>query len=426
MALQIRVAHDFVCPWCWIGLNQVRRLQREFDVEIEWVGYELYPEELDFPEGDEACPLPPPGKAPTPTRLDLAYAAEGMVPPRPDVAWPSRTHLAHEAVEYAKQFGCDDLLVGRLYEAFWIEGKRLDDQEVVRECVEGLVPDPDAMMAQIALRPFKHRIIGFDEPAHANGIYNVPTFCIGSEKLAEQPYTALRDAVGRHLTFAEPASVEVYPALSFPPAQSDRPYILLNMVSTLDGKIISGERDEPVGDLGSALDHRTMHAIEDAAGAVLIGAGSLRATPKFGYTSGLKRFVMTRSGDVDATSDFFAGDHAYVIVPRKNAHRVSDSLQVIIGGEEEIELAKVIHHLRSELGITRLLLEGGSEINALFFTKDWVDEVFLTLAPKIKLGDDVPTLAGGAPLPREALRQYELVSCEPYQNELFLRYRRAR
>ena len=46
----------------------------------------------------------------------------------------------------------------------------------------------------------------------------------------------------------------VYAGLSFPDAPGDRPYTFINMVTTIDGKIVTGTREESAQDLGSELD----------------------------------------------------------------------------------------------------------------------------------------------------------------------------
>ena len=75
MALTIPVAHDFICPWCWVGLFQAKRLQSEFGAQIEWRGYELFPDELAWPDYPAAKPKP--GNRPdTPSRFDLMLAAD--------------------------------------------------------------------------------------------------------------------------------------------------------------------------------------------------------------------------------------------------------------------------------------------------------------------------------------------------------------
>jgi len=51
------------------------------------------------------------------------------------------------------------------------------------------------LVKAIAERSYQHNIIGFDDPAHATGVYNVPTFFIGGDRYAEQPYSVIRKAV---------------------------------------------------------------------------------------------------------------------------------------------------------------------------------------------------------------------------------------
>jgi riboflavin biosynthesis pyrimidine reductase len=86
---------------------------------------------------------------------------------------------------------------------------------------------------------------------------------------------------------------------------------------------------------------------------------------------------------------------------------------------------ELLRTLRQVHGVSNLVIEGGSEINAIFLMADLVDELFLTLAPKIKLGSDVPTYAGGNPLPRTKLMDFRMESCVPIGDEVFLRYRRS-
>src|SRR5471030_116773 len=57
MGITLPVANDFICPWCWVGLLQARQLQREFGVKFDWLGFELFPAEPEWPE---YTPGPPP------------------------------------------------------------------------------------------------------------------------------------------------------------------------------------------------------------------------------------------------------------------------------------------------------------------------------------------------------------------------------
>jgi len=218
----------------------------------------------------------------------------------------------------------------------------------------------------------------------------------------------------------------VNPAFSqveFPPALPDRPWIYINMVTTIDGKILTGERDEKVMDLGSKVDHATMRVLERAADAVLIGAGTLRATPGLWYPASLKKLVLTSGRGVDFGARFFTDDPdlAYVVT---TADDIPWPNQFRYGGA--VDWAQVFLRLRTELGVERLLIEGGSELNGAVLATGLVDELFMTLAPKVKLGRDVPTYAGGEPLSREDVQNYQLLACVQVGDELFLRYRRVR
>ena len=89
-----------------------------------------------------------------------------------------------------------------------------------------------------------------------------------------------------------------------------------------------------------------------------------------------------------------------------------------------MEFAPVFDCFRNKLGIQRLLVLGGSELNAQLLAANLIDELFVTIAPKVRLGRDVPTYADGEPLSRGNLQQYSLVENHAIGNEIFIRYRR--
>ena len=224
------------------------------------------------------------------------------------------------------------------------------------------------------------------------------------------------------------SATEIYSSLSLPPAPADRPYVFINMVTTIDGKTISGERDEAVMDLGSALDHELMRRIEGAADAIMVGAGSLRATKGLWYPKDKIRIVVTNSGKLDFKSRFFsdAPEKAFVAGSADMVRRVGQGGpgRLLAAGDTEFDPRELLRQLRHDLRIKRLLIEGGSELNGTFLSADLVDELFLTLAPKIKLGRGLPTYAGGEPLPRERMQEYRLIEQHYVGDEVFLRYRR--
>ena len=227
---------------------------------------------------------------------------------------------------------------------------------------------------------------------------------------------------------------KIYSMLDFPMqnAPKDRPYTFINMVSTIDGKTVSGERGEPVGDLGSEADKKVMRRIENAADAVLIGASSQRSSSDIHFPSHLLRIVATRSGRLLWESRFFKDDptKAVVLCPEltelTELPNAPNGLRTLRAGTDSIDWPLALRNIRSELGVRRLLVEGGSDINGQLLGLDLVDELFLTIAPKVKLGAETPTYASGDALPRGQMQDYHLIEEHHVGDEVFLRYRRLR
>ena len=191
--MQIKIAHDYTCPYCWIGWNQAQILIAEYGVTVDWVGYELYPDNLELPA------VHPPivaekGILRTPTRFEFALAASNTPKPRyfHDGA---RIHNALEATEYAKQQRQSQPFVDRLYRALWIEGLDINSIPVLSSLAEGILKDPQEMVRAIECQEFKDRIVEFDEPAYESGVHHVPTFWIGDKGYAEQPMSVLIRAI---------------------------------------------------------------------------------------------------------------------------------------------------------------------------------------------------------------------------------------
>jgi predicted DsbA family dithiol-disulfide isomerase len=196
MAITVPVAHDFICPWCYVALLQKKRLEAEFEVHVEWKSYELWPENLEWPESTPAPP-PPANRPPVPSRLDFILYADGIQ--LPNVKRPSRIRSfnAHQAAEFAKSVGVGDEYIEILYRAFWERGENINELEVLKRLATGVVDDLAGLENAIQTRQFHDNVVLFDDDAYNSGIYNVPTFLVGDQRLAEQPYVVLREAVSK-------------------------------------------------------------------------------------------------------------------------------------------------------------------------------------------------------------------------------------
>jgi len=94
--------------------------------------------------------------------------------------------------------------------------------------------------------------------------------------------------------------------------------------------------------------------------------------------------------------------------------------EVKICGGSEINFPQALRWLRTQWSVNRLLCEGGGELNEALFRANLVDEIHLTICPKIFGGRTSPTIAEGKGFSKLRLtRQFELRSMTPVKDELF-------
>ena len=237
-----------------------------------------------------------------------------------------------------------------------------------------------------------------------------------------------------------------YHSLDLPRPPDGRPYVLLNMVMSLDGKAAVG-RDER--GMGSKADQRLMRELRTNADLVLSGAGTLRATgvsPRLGSVEleGLREsrgkprlptsVVLTRTGKLPFERPFFTANDFDAIVyvadsaPKGTVEAIVSAGRPAMLLPREGAISWMLAHMRYELGADVLLVEGGPDVNAQLFELDVIDEFFLTLAPLVIGGRETITPVEGLPLAPAELPNFSIVASAVNEetNEVYLRYRRSR
>jgi riboflavin biosynthesis pyrimidine reductase len=161
--------------------------------------------------------------------------------------------------------------------------------------------------------------------------------------------------------------------------REDRPFVAMNFASTLDGRATIGGVSGPIG---SETDTAMLAGLRKRFDAVMIGAGTMRAERYAGLE---KRLIVVESG---------AG--------------------------EWVDLAELLAELREE-GVRAVMCEGGPTLHGSLQAAGLVDELFLTIAPKLG-GDEGPRIVEG-PMPEVV--GLEMLWLLEQDGELFARYRRS-
>lgn len=216
-------------------------------------------------------------------------------------------------------------------------------------------------------------------------------------------------------------------------APPGRPYLGLNMVSSLDGKATIEWRTKG---LSSELDRRLFHQLRTQADAVMVGAGTVRIE-RYGR--------MTKSEELRARrlAEGLAADPLAVIVSGRLdlppdlplLHEPEQRVVIATGSDASLpglgkhveyervgdDLPRLLAQLHERHGVRSILCEGGPTLNAYLFAAGLVDELFLTLSPKVAGGASPLTIVTG----RELVEPAELdpVSVAEGEGDLFTRWR---
>jgi riboflavin-specific deaminase-like protein len=216
-------------------------------------------------------------------------------------------------------------------------------------------------------------------------------------------------------------------------APPDRPYLIINMVSSLDGKATIEWRTKG---LSTDLDRELFHRLRTQVDAVMVGAGTAR-TERYGRIMKSDELRAARIAE-----GLEADPLAVIVSARLNLppdlpllndpeQRVviatgSDATLPDLGAQVTYErtgedLPLLMARLRESHGVRSVLCEGGPTLNSYLFSAGLVDELWLTLNPKIAGGAAALTIVAG----RELIEPLELepTSVAEGGGDLFTRWR---
>ena len=244
---------------------------------------------------------------------------------------------------------------------------------------------------------------------------------------------------------------EIYAADSRPPL-GDRPWVLVNMIASVDGA--ATDPSGRTAGLGGPADLRVFSAIRAVADIVLAGAGTVRterygparmppaqeaARRARGQSPRPRIAVVTRSLALDLELPLFreATDEyrPIVITTTAGLDRVRGTggatatrdlamvAEIVVAGDESVDWGVALRALRTTARAGVVLVEGGPNTNAQLVAADLVDELCLTVAPQLAGADGLRIVAG---IGSEAPRRVALDRVLTEDDYLFLRYLRVR
>jgi len=214
----------------------------------------------------------------------------------------------------------------------------------------------------------------------------------------------------------------------------DRPWVMLNMISTLDGATAIDGRSSSIGGPDDSKMFKAIRAVPDV---ILVGAGTVTAEDyrpvvldeerrsarsDKGMSEAPTLAIVSGRLSIDPDARVFGDpDHKTLIITSTEAN---PSKLALIGDAADVAILPSLdpETILNHLGAARIVLvEGGPSLNGQFVAAGLVDEVNLTIASKIGSGDSRRIIHGLAAEPPLDMTIDRVLQGE---EELFLRYLR--
>ena len=219
----------------------------------------------------------------------------------------------------------------------------------------------------------------------------------------------------------------------------NRPFVFINVAMTADGKIDTFQRKGAA--ISSARDKERVDKLRAESDAVMVGGRTLLdEDPKLTVKSETLRAERVARGlapnpvkvgvvseaKFDSHSKFlYEGSTRIVIFTTHRtsneqltflrSHDLHDRAEVFVHKGERVDLMEMMHTLH-ELGINRLMVEGGATLNFELIRLGLVDEVSAYVAPMVFGGDAAPTMAAGVGLERSEAVPLKLMNVEHWDD----------
>jgi 2,5-diamino-6-(ribosylamino)-4(3H)-pyrimidinone 5'-phosphate reductase len=215
----------------------------------------------------------------------------------------------------------------------------------------------------------------------------------------------------------------------------ERPYVFLNVAMTADGKIDTFVRQG--ASISSQRDKQRVDHLRAEADAVMVGgrtlldenpkltvkSADLRAARKArGLTPNPVKVGVASNADLKPASNFLTAGPARIVI--FTTQRTSNGqleflrtrgVEVYVHDTQRVDLPQALSTLK-EIGVKRLMVEGGGTLNFELLRLGLVDELTAYVAPLLFGGESAPTLAAGPGLVRSAAIPLNLVEAEAWED----------
>ncbi|HSB01898.1 MAG TPA: dihydrofolate reductase family protein [Anaerolineales bacterium] len=215
----------------------------------------------------------------------------------------------------------------------------------------------------------------------------------------------------------------------------NRPFVFINVAMTADGKIDTFERRGAT--ISSARDKERVDQLRASADAIMVGGKTLLGedptlTVKSetlraervarGLSPNPTKVGIVTEANIKADSQFLSTGPADIVIfttRRTSKEQLSlleaRHVRVYVSEAEKVDLQNALALLK-EMGVNRLMVEGGSTLNFELVRRGLVDEMTAYVAPMIFGGASAPTMAAGSGLESSAAIPVKSIEIEKWDD----------
>ena len=254
--------------------------------------------------------------------------------------------------------------------------------------------------------------------------------------------------------------------LRFRRSPAERPFVIANFVSTLDGVVsyqIQGKAGGSTISGSDPADRFIMGLLRASADAIIVGARTVHDVlpeglwiPEYTYSDAKHLYteyrvnilhrpqypilvIVSGSGRLELERAIFrtAGRVTIVITTSAGMDALTKAgattlpslrIHVLDTNAGMINPLTILRFLYEQLGVRRLLHEGGPTLFGQFLAAEVVDELFLTIAPQVagRIANTIrPAIVQGVEFMPDSSPWFKLLSIKQKAEYLYLRYQRT-
>lgn len=185
---------DYVWPYCYIGKGIVDKLKKEFDIDDEWLPFEIHTE---TPTNGMAI-----GNLFPPSSLESMFRNLKLMGEKYGIEFNiinilSNTHLSLAAGEYAKEMGKFHEYNQEIFNAYFSKGRDIGDINVILSIAESIGLNSMELQRKLSDGQYDGILRNTTEEAKRSRINSTPTFIIDDKYIivGAQPIEKFRDVL---------------------------------------------------------------------------------------------------------------------------------------------------------------------------------------------------------------------------------------